>query len=197
MSHPQPPPPLPPFQPPIQTKKKRSGLALLVTAAITAALAGSCGLAVGGSGGDSMSAATPGPTVTITATETATASAAAPTTSEPDPTEDATTEEPDSFKPKKADFEVRLRTKRKQCFGSAGCNVTVGINPRYVGSQTLPDTGTIEVTYEISGDESGPVTNTFTVEGGKASYTAEEDISTPSSSTKVKGKITDVSYDGG
>ena len=40
------------------------------------------------------------------------------------------------------------------------------------------------------------VTNTFTVEGGSASYEKEETVSTASSSAKLTAKVTDVFYNG-
>jgi hypothetical protein len=101
-----------------------------------------------------------------------------------------------TFEPKPADFKVGIKIRKKQCFGSAGCNVTFQIDPSYVGDQDLPTKGIIEVTYEVTGDESGPIINTFTVDGeGTAHYTKEEDASTPSAKTKLKAKVTDVSYD--
>jgi hypothetical protein len=110
---------------------------------------------------------------------------------------DEPTEEPAGFSAKPEDFKIDVSIRRKECFGSAGCNVTYRIKPQYVGDQTLPDTGTIEVTYEVSGGEDGPAVNTFTIEGGTASYDREESLSTPSSSTKIKAKATDVTYDEG
>lgn len=100
-----------------------------------------------------------------------------------------------TFHPNTADWKVGVKILKKHCFGSAGCNITFRIKPSYVGTQDLPDEGTIEVTYKVSGDESGPVINTFTVESGQASYDSEEYLSTPSSSTRVAAKVTDVSYD--
>jgi hypothetical protein len=113
----------------------------------------------------------------------------------PDPSA-TTSEEPTTFDPKPVDFKVGIKIRKKKCFGSAGCNVTYQIKPSYVGDQPLPDNGVIEVTYEVTGDESGPSINTFTVDGeGTAHFDKEEVASTPRSSTKLKGKITDVSYD--
>lgn len=100
-----------------------------------------------------------------------------------------------SYQPEKADWRVGIKILKKECFGSAGCNITFRINPSYVGDQPLPDSGTIEVTYRVSGDEDGPQINTFTVEDRQASYDAEEDLSTPSSATKVRARVTEVSYD--
>lgn len=106
------------------------------------------------------------------------------------------TDEPGTFTPHKKDFKIGLKILRKQCFGSAGCNITYRIKPTYVGSQDLPETGTIEVSYRVYGGDSGPADNTFTIESGTANYDKEENTSTSSSSRKLTVKVTDVSYDG-
>lgn len=135
----------------------------------------------------------PAPTTTTTDAEPS-ASSQAPTTTEDGPTEEPTTEAPARYKPHRADWKIAIKIKKKQCFGSAGCNVTFRINPNYVGDQQLPDSGTIEVTYVVKGDESGPITNSFTVEDGSASYDGEEFASTPRAATKLTAKVTEVSY---
>jgi hypothetical protein len=76
--------------------------------------------------------------------------------------------EPASYKPRKSDWKVSVKVRDKQCFGSAGCNVTVKTTPKYVGDQELPESGTIEVTYKLTGDEAGRITKSFTVEDGQA-----------------------------
>lgn len=112
------------------------------------------------------------------------------------PTEVPTVEPPAApeFSAVASDFTLAVKIMKKTCFGSAGCNVTYRIVPKYVGDQTLPDSGTVEVTYQVSGGEDGPQINTFTIEGGSASYDSEESLSTSSSTAKLKGKVTDVSY---
>ena len=90
-----------------------------------------------------------------------------------------------------SDFEVDVRVTEKQCYGDAGCNVTVGLEPKYVGADKEPD-GTWEVTYEISGDESGPIIQTFEVTGDEMSFTDSADLSTPSSTTEPAADITSV-----
>lgn len=137
-------------------------------------------------GSDDGTTATPAPTVTVT--QTAPAKAA--------PTEAPTTEAPApaTYTPHKSDWVVGVKKKEQQCFGSAGCSVTVTIDPAYVGSDPLPDSGTVEVTYQLSGDTSGPVVGTFTVEGGQVSYDKETDLDTKSAKTKIAAKVTDVGY---
>ena len=50
-------------------------------------------------------------------------------TVEPEPTYADATE-----LPAPEDFEISVRVTEKQCFGSAGCNVSFTIDPTYVGS---------------------------------------------------------------
>lgn len=76
------------------------------------------------------------------------------------------------------DFEIKLRIKEQECFGSAGCLITYQIDPSYKGSANL-EGFKWEVTYEVQGGDSGPVVNTFVIKNGGASYDREENISTP------------------
>ena len=121
------------------------------------------------------------------------APSASPSSDDPWPVNDS---ESPTFVPQKSDWKVGVKVTERQCFGSAGCNVTVQIDPQYVGTQDLPNSGTISVTYEISGDTSGPIVGTFTVENSQASYDKSTDMDTKSAHTKIAAKVTDVSYDG-
>lgn len=178
---PQPPPP--PI--PKTAKTKRFGFLALTLVGLSALLVGS---AVGAlSDSDDPTAGKPIATATATVTKTAQASADPVPEPEPEPTTD-------TYTPKKSDFVVKVKITDKQCFGSAGCSIDYKITPQYAGSGELPDTGVIEVTFEILGDED-PITGSFTVEGGQVEYDKEGFMSTPRSSTKVTSKITDVEYD--
>lgn len=78
----------------------------------------------------------------------------------------------------------------KQCFGSAGCNVSIKVQMSYGGPDLSPD-DTFAVTYQVTGDESGPIIGTFEVTGSQ--YTEqEESLSTRSSKTKISIKVTGV-----
>ena len=93
-----------------------------------------------------------------------------------------------------SDFIVSLKVKKKHCFGSAGCNVTFRIDPSFVGSSELPESGEIEVTYKVKGAED-PYTNTFTIDSdGTAHFDSEEDVSTTSSSKRLTAVATDVEW---
>jgi hypothetical protein len=174
-SAPQPPPPIPP-----PVKRKRFGWLALILTAVVALLLGS---AIGSLGNPDT------PTTATPSVATATDSPATPA-DEPEPEPTATT----GYEPRKADFVVKVKITDKQCFGSAGCLVDYKITPQYAGSQPLPKTGVIEVTYEITGDED-PIVGSFTVEDGQVDYDKEGSMSTPRSSTKVKATVTDVEYD--
>jgi hypothetical protein len=104
------------------------------------------------------------------------------------------TAEPAGFTPKKSDFEIGIKILEKTCFGSTGRSISYRIKPKYVGTQELPDEGTIEVSYRVTGDESGPRQNTFQIVGGQPEFDQEEFAGTPSSGTVLKAKVIEVSY---
>jgi hypothetical protein len=116
------------------------------------------------------------------------------TRNEPLPSLQAQTTAPPapSFTPGPADFRLTLKTLKKACFGSAGCNVTYRIQPTYIGTETLEPGTEYEVTYEVRGGQDGAQTNTFTLQDGNASVDSEEFLSTTSSGTKLTAKVTDV-----
>jgi hypothetical protein len=102
--------------------------------------------------------------------------------------------EPAEFAPKKSDFEIGIKILEKTCFGSGGCSIGYRIKPKYVSTQDLPDEGTLEVTYRVTGDDSGPRQNTFKMVGGQPVFDKEEFAATSSSSTVLKAKVIEVSY---
>ena len=92
--------------------------------------------------------------------------------------------------PTKADFKLTVKTLSKNCFGSAGCNVTYRVVPTYIGTG---DAKNLEVTYEVLGGDSGATVATFTIDGaGTATYDSANTISTASSATVLKARVTDV-----
>jgi hypothetical protein len=92
--------------------------------------------------------------------------------------------------PEASDFELTVKTLSKQCFGSAGCNVTYRIQAGWDGTYD-PDK-TYEVVYEVRGDESGPQTNNFTVTGDQYQVPQEESASTSSAGVKLTAEATSV-----
>lgn len=122
----------------------------------------------------------PRETVTATATVTAT-----PDDPEIDPDTDPDTDD----RLRASDWKIGIRVREKQCFGSAGCNVTFQIVPRYSGTHDLQ--GSWDLTYRVVGGED-PIINTFTVDDGEASYDEEEYVSTLRESDKLTAKVTGV-----
>jgi hypothetical protein len=97
-----------------------------------------------------------------------------------------------------ADFTMELRTTERQCFGSAGCNVTVEPTLSYVGEWNGVDPDAVySITYEIRGDKSGPVIETAELSDETSLSYTPTSISTVSSSKKVSVEITDVVMQGG
>jgi hypothetical protein len=91
--------------------------------------------------------------------------------------------------PDLSNFELTVKVKEKQCFGSAGCHVTFEVN---LGAAVEPDdAATFELTYEVAGPEDGPLVGTMEITGNQ--YTVEEHfVSTPRKSTKLAVKATDI-----
>lgn len=87
------------------------------------------------------------------------------------------------------DFRIGTDVLEKQCFGSAGCNITFRISVQYVGPN---DPNSTEVTYEVLGG-TDPLINTFTIDAnGDALVDSEEFISTPSADAELTAKATRV-----
>jgi hypothetical protein len=93
--------------------------------------------------------------------------------------------------PLPADFTLKVVTLSKQCFGSAGCNVTYRIEVAY-GGLPMPEDKEYTVTYAVSGVEGGPQVNNFKLRGDQVEYPSEEYASTPSSRTVLTAKVTQV-----
>lgn len=91
----------------------------------------------------------------------------------------------------KADFEIKLKVTSKQCFGSAGCNVTTKASVTYTGVYDLDELPSlIDITYKIKGAED-PYTATIEMEDGK--YSADTAVlSTRRSSSKLTAVVTSV-----
>lgn len=166
--------------------RPRRGVPVLAAVAI-----GVGALLVGGLGGFGAGIAG----ATITASGSA-ATPAAATSSDADGTLDTSlpTDEPSSAFEYTADmFSMTLKVTAKQCFGSAGCNVSV--EPVLsADTTTIPDDASGTLTYEIRGDESGPITVTTDLNGTQYSQ-QQSDLSTSSGSKKITVKITDVETD--
>jgi hypothetical protein len=124
------------------------------------------------------------------------------TTYEPEPdvgTEggDASEEPSSGYTPAKSDWILKIKVTDKQCFGDAGCNVTLQVVPKIKPERraSLPDSGELSITYKLMGDESGPVIGTTTIDlSEKRSEGDEEDISPRSAGTKITATIKEIEY---
>lgn len=94
----------------------------------------------------------------------------------------------------KADVRITLKVTEKQCFGSAGCQITV--KPKVTVDYAKLGDSAWDVTYSIKGDESGPITDTITLNPDKTYDSMDESLSTPSSKTKLTVTVIDVEKDG-
>lgn len=97
--------------------------------------------------------------------------------------------EVDIVDPELTAFVLSPKITEKQCFGSAGCNVSFRVDVSL--NAPLDERATYEVTYEVTGVEDGPLVGTFEITGEQ--YTvAEESVSTARSSSKLKIRATSV-----
>jgi hypothetical protein len=188
----QPTPPLPPAGPG-GPQPGRSGhrRALVIAAAVVGVLVVlGVGIAIGlssGGGDPKSAAASPAPT---------TAPAYTPSFDPSDPDgdgiQDTTPPPPDvsaNYTPVASDFALAIKVTRKECFGSAGCNVDFTVDFAKIGPR-VPEDGSFTVTFDVRGGED-PLTDTIEVTDGNYSP-LEESIGTASSSSKLSVHITDV-----
>ena len=95
--------------------------------------------------------------------------------------------------PKPADFTVTLKVLSKQCFGSAGCNITFRpVLTQHLAKGSLDPAITYDLTYTVTGDESGPQINTLSVTGDQYEQPYEAMASTPNSGTVLSAQVTSV-----
>ena len=167
---------VPPTEP--QTKRRW----LLPTLVGVGAFVLGVGVGVVGSEGETD---TPPPATAVNGGVTASAAAEAPSPEPPPPPP------PEPYQPTPADYALTIKTLEKQCFGSAGCNVTFRIELAYVGLESPDPTSTYELTYEVQGGED-PLINTLTVTGDQYSTDESEFISTSSSDAELVAVVMDV-----
>jgi hypothetical protein len=129
-----------------------------------------------------------------------TTSDTAPAQEAPDTSSDVADEEPEpvesTYDASTDDWEVKLKVTEKDCFGSAGCLVTVEPKVTYVGYGEAPEVGTLDITFEISGDEDGEKIETVTIDLTDGMYSFSPiTVSTPSESTKPRAKVSEVEWE--
>jgi hypothetical protein len=94
------------------------------------------------------------------------------------------------------DFTLKVRILQKECFGSAGCNITFQIKVAEYGGPDDLGEQRFRVVYEVRGGEDGPQTNNLIFEGDSYSYDEEEMIQTSSSSRRLTAKVVEVVEEG-
>lgn len=173
------PPPMPDFPPPPPAPKKpRNWVIISSAAAVIAAVIGTGVFVVNSRDDDSK------PAVTASSSSTSNEDVFTAATEDPEPI--YTEVEVD-------DFTIELRTTERQCFGSAGCNVTVEPELTYLGdSEAIDPDAVYEITYEIRGGDSGPVIETAELSDQTNLNYSPTLIQTASSGTKVSVEVTDV-----
>lgn len=95
------------------------------------------------------------------------------------------------YTPVPGDFLVLPTVLKKQCFGTAGCNVTYRIAPSYVGTEAPDRARTYTVVYDVLGGVERQ-TNQFTLTGDNINYQSEETIQTASGNAELNIKVTTV-----
>lgn len=93
--------------------------------------------------------------------------------------------------PTVAEFTVNLKTVTKKCFGSAGCNVVVEPQLIYTGLASSVDG--CDVTYTVSGDDSGEVVETAYHSSGMDFRVSRTVLSTKSTKVVPAATVTGVS----
>ncbi|MCR6486098.1 hypothetical protein M8542_25030 [Amycolatopsis sp. OK19-0408] len=102
-----------------------------------------------------------------------------------------TTSEPALPEPTAKDYSVDLAVVSKQCFGSAGCNVVVEPKLNALGASTL--LWECDITYGISGDDSGELIETAYAQGGSSYRVDRTVMSTKNTKVVPKASVTAVS----
>lgn len=88
------------------------------------------------------------------------------------------------------DFTLDVRILSKKCTGSAGCAVMLEVTPSVTDPSVLADR-TTEVTYELTGIEDAPLTDTITFTGDQYD-TEEQAVGIAGSDDEITVTVTDV-----
>src|SRR5690606_20010031 len=82
---------------------------------------------------------------------------------------------------------MELQAISNQCFGSDGCNLIVAPSFTYMADIEVPAMA-CDITYEISGDESGPIVETFT-RYGEECFVMHASMPTAPEEVEPSGKV--------
>lgn len=97
------------------------------------------------------------------------------------------------YTPKATDFKMSIKMLDKQCFGSAGCNISFRLVDLKYSGEKLPADETYEISYEIKGLQD-PMQGTFEMQGDLSySVSKEEFGQTKNSKAKPSVTITEIS----
>lgn len=168
-------PPPPPGAAPVRPVKKHRK-AKIIGAAVAAGIVGVCVLGV------ALNHSAPPPATGSKPGGNGVSAQAVEPSPEPSPA---------MYTPVPKDFTIAVTVLSKQCFGSAGCNLTFRVKPAYSGLP-LESSQNFRVLYTVTGDQSGPQTNSFTMAGTDASVTSEEIAETASSGVVLRATATEV-----
>lgn len=95
--------------------------------------------------------------------------------------------------PDPAQFSIKLKILRQQCFRGAGCNIIYQIDPDWNGPGQLHPNPPIRVIYQVNGGDAGPIINNFTVDdAGNAHYQPQEFLSTASQPANITARVLSV-----
>lgn len=88
------------------------------------------------------------------------------------------------------DVELKVKTTEKQCFGSAGCNVSYEVKAEWPADK-IGDRA-CDVTYEVTGLDDPQINTLVIVDPTHYEHDTTETGQTPRSSSKLKAKATEV-----
>lgn len=110
-------------------------------------------------------------------------------TSAPAATKAAPAAAPKYVTPVAKDFTLSVRVTKKECFGSAGCNLMYRVYELNYNGDTanLDPNKSYELTYEVRGIEGGPAVYSIETQGGK--YEAPDEEMGQVTATQGKKKI--------
>lgn len=92
----------------------------------------------------------------------------------------------------RSDFNLKIKLLDKQCFGSAGCNIEYEVEAVYLGERNDLDGVRLDITYRVTGDDSGAQIGTISLDNGR--YDMEQrSASTSSEGVQLAAHIATVS----
>lgn len=101
---------------------------------------------------------------------------------------------PAGYTPKKTDISLTVKIKSKQCFGTAGCNIGYSVGVTWSGPRPVDLDADYDVTYQVNGDESGPIIETLVLhKDGSYDIPFGSFASTTSSSVELTAHVQSLS----